>query len=99
MAITCKCRRCDFLNRRCFRLFGQAGRSFEVDGEVTAMKALKIALVFCALTFGLPNVSAQHLFWKPKPGPAKYTCLYGEIEVLATGPTIYYFGFNWLPRN
>src|SRR5579884_474994 len=48
----------------------------------------------------LPAVtSAQHLIWKPKPGDKKITCLYGEIEVLATGSTIYYCGCNWWPGN
>jgi hypothetical protein len=41
--------------------------------------------------------SAQHLWWKPDPTESGYTCLYGEVEVLATAPTIYYCGCNWWP--
>ena len=53
-------------------------------------------VIICAL----PAITgAQHLIWKAKPGDKKFTCLYGEIEVLATGPTIYYCGCNWWPGN
>jgi hypothetical protein len=45
---------------------------------------------------------AQHLIWQAEDGgkkPVPATCLYGEIEVIATGPTIYYCGCNWWPGN
>ena len=48
-----------------------------------------------ALAFLAPFASAQHLWWKP--ASSGYTCLYGEVQVLATGPTIYYCGCNWWP--
>jgi len=55
----------------------------------------------CLATFiaAAGYAGAQHLFWMPPAPDAKYTCLYGEIEVLATGPTIYYCGCNWWPGN
>lgn len=41
---------------------------------------------------------AQHLWWKPKPAAGtKYTAMYGEIDVLATNPAIYYCGCTWWP--
>ena len=43
------------------------------------------------------RVQAQHLYWNYKNNPAGYNCLYGEVEVLATGPTVYYCGCNWGP--
>lgn len=43
--------------------------------------------------------NAQHLLWKPKDKTAQYTAIYGEIEVLNTGDTIYYCGCNWWPGN
>ena len=51
------------------------------------------------VTFALTTTLAQsqHLWWKPKPSPTGYTCLYGEIQVLATAPTIYYCGCTWWP--
>ena len=64
------------------------------------MKPLRL-LSLVALA-AAPFAQAQHLIWiagdgGKKPTPA--TCLYGEIEVLATGPTIYYCGCNWWPGN
>jgi hypothetical protein len=39
---------------------------------------------------------SQHLWWNLE-GVKDATCLYGEIEVLATHPAIYYCGANWHP--
>lgn len=59
-------------------------------------KSLKVALVLIvALATAL--CQAQHLWWRAKPIPQNYTYLYGEIEVLADGPGIYYCGCNWWP--
>ena len=33
----------------------------------------------------------------PPPKDAMFTCIYGEITVLATHPAIYYCGVNWHP--
>lgn len=41
--------------------------------------------------------SAQHLWWKAPNPKAQYTCVYGQIKVLVTHPTIYYCGGNWWP--
>jgi hypothetical protein len=50
--------------------------------------------------WGIPIATgAQHLIWKPRPATEKITCLYGEIQVLATGPTTYYCGCNWWPGS
>jgi hypothetical protein len=57
-----------------------------------AKQLLAISLIGIAV----PAV-AQHLWWHPKPSTTGYTCLYGEIEVLATGPSIYFCGCNWWP--
>jgi len=46
-----------------------------------------------------PTANAQHLIFKPKTADKTYTCIYGEIEVLATNKTIYYCGCNWWPGN
>jgi hypothetical protein len=53
--------------------------------------------ILTMLALGAVQASAQHLWWKPKPSQIGYTCLYGEIQVLATAPTIYYCGCNWWP--
>lgn len=58
------------------------------------MKTLKLT-VGLAVVAWTPLAIAQHLWWKPSG--SGYTCLYGEIDVLATGPTIYYCGCNWWP--
>lgn len=42
------------------------------------------------------NAPAQHLWWNLE-GQTNNTCLYGEITVLATYPSIYYCGANWHP--
>jgi len=41
--------------------------------------------------------NGQHLWWRPKPSDTGYTCLYGEVQVLVTAPTIYYCSCNWWP--
>lgn len=56
-----------------------------------------IALLALA-AFGLP-AGAQHLIWMPKPRAQKAVCLYAEVQVIATGPTIYYCACNWWPGN
>lgn len=49
-----------------------------------------------ALLFSCSKAEAQHLWWSiEKQGSA--TCLYGEITVFATHPSIYYCGANWHP--
>jgi hypothetical protein len=42
------------------------------------------------------SARAQHLWWNLE-GQRDATCLYGEITVLATHPSIYYCGTNWHP--
>ncbi len=42
---------------------------------------------------------AQHLIWHPAKDHKPFTCIYGEIEVLATNKTIYYCGCNWWPGS
>ena len=46
---------------------------------------------FCCAVFvcSAPLALAQHLWWKPKLSDKKFTCIYGEIEVIATYKTIY----------
>lgn len=56
-------------------------------------KAISCVLVACAA----PLAFSQHLWWKPKPSEKKFTCLYGEIEVLSTSDAIYYCGCTWWP--
>src|SRR5579862_1983833 len=56
----------------------------------------KIALVL-VVALAAALCQAQHLWWMVKPIPQNYTYLYGEIEVLADGPGIYYCGCNWWP--
>ena len=43
-----------------------------------------------------PKASAQHLWWNLEH-EQNAVCLYGEITVLATHPSIYYCGANWHP--
>jgi hypothetical protein len=50
-----------------------------------------------SLGFVAAAAQAQHLWWKPKAAAKPATCIYGEIEVLATNPAIYYCGCNWWP--
>jgi hypothetical protein len=57
-----------------------------------------VALVAVVGLLPVPT-RAQHLIWKPQPAGRTCTCLYGEIEVLATNQTIYYCGCNWWPGN
>jgi hypothetical protein len=52
--------------------------------------ATMLAFLFCA------KAQAQHLWWILE-GQKEATCLYGEITVLATHPSIYYCGANWHP--
>jgi hypothetical protein len=59
-------------------------------------KQLRVALLLiCVLAAAL--CQAQHLWWRVRPIPVNYTCIYGEIEVLSDGPGIYYCGCNWWP--
>lgn len=58
------------------------------------MRRFLFGLALIGLVAG---ANAQHLWWKAKPSKNGFTCLYGEVEVLATGPTIYYCGCNWWP--
>ncbi len=56
-----------------------------------------VASFWAAAAFG-----GGHLWWSLSPKPKaprlkKVTFLYGEIEVLASGPFIYYCGVNWQP--
>lgn len=43
------------------------------------------------------GANAQHLWWHPADDQGSYRCIYGEIDVLATGPTTYFCGCNWWP--
>jgi len=56
-------------------------------------RSLACAFITCTASAAM----AQHLWWKPKPADKPATCIYGEIEVLATSQTIYYCGCNWWP--
>jgi len=64
------------------------------------MKTL-VSFWLLILTVTIPNMAgAQHLWWSAQADGKpieKMTFLYGEIEVLASGPTIYYCGVNWQP--
>jgi hypothetical protein len=60
------------------------------------MKSLRLPFAaLVALILG-PNAPAQHLWWNLE-GQTNDACLYGEITVLATYPSIYYCGANWHP--
>lgn len=50
-----------------------------------------------ALFASFSFAGAQHLWWQAPKSETGYTCLYGEIQVVATAPTIYYCGCNWWP--
>ncbi|HTQ10334.1 MAG TPA: DUF3472 domain-containing protein [Fimbriimonadaceae bacterium] len=54
-----------------------------------------LALPFVCAPIGF--ASAQHLIWKYQPSSTGYTCLYGEIQPIATNKTIYFCGCNWWP--
>ncbi len=58
------------------------------------MKVL-LGMVLAWCTGGL--ACGQHLWWHAQA--AKATLLYGEMEVLASGPHIYFCGANWNPGN
>lgn len=60
---------------------------------------LRTTIAIALLAAFASAAQAQHLIWKPKPAAKPATCVYGEIEVVATGPTIYYCGCNWWPGN
>ena len=60
------------------------------------MNGKAIALLWSPLLLVVPAASAQHLWWNLE-GQTEATCLYGEIQVLATHPNIYYCGANWHP--
>ncbi len=62
------------------------------------MQKLKPTPILCALLCCLaPAAMAQHLWWKAHAPGQKFTCMYGEIQVLATNPAIYYCGCTWWP--
>jgi hypothetical protein len=62
------------------------------------MKSWLLCSLF-VLVLAAPNAAqAQHLWWASEdPGKPqeKRTLLYGEVEVLASGPGIYFCGVNW----
>lgn len=60
----------------------------------TKVFALLIALLWPGV-YGA-GLRAQHLWWD-QAGQTGATCLYGEVTVLATHPSIYYCGANWHP--
>jgi hypothetical protein len=65
------------------------------------MKTIR-PMLFAIFTAVCCVANAQHLLWTAEDNGKKLTgmtCIYGEIEVLATGPTIYYCGCNWWPGN
>ncbi len=57
-----------------------------------ARVALLVALAVCTAVS-----QAQYLYWKLPKGTPPVTAVYGEIQVLATSPMIYYCGLNWWP--
>jgi hypothetical protein len=60
---------------------------------------MTVTRFFCAAALVLwagRHANAQHLWWD-LAGQTEATCLYGEITVLATNPSIYYCGANWHP--
>jgi len=64
-----------------------------------ACRFLLCGLVLLAASTSVVSAGG-HLWWsKTANGKplSKITVLYGEIEVLASGPTIYYCGINWQP--
>ena len=61
--------------------------------------AILTALSFSLFGATITNAQAQHLWWKPTSSNKKFTCLYGEIEVLSTNKFIYYCGCNWWPGS
>ncbi len=60
------------------------------------MRIVPVIFVLAAVLFPAERVQAQHLWWN-LGGQREATCLYGEIIVLATHPSIYYCGANWHP--
>jgi hypothetical protein len=56
----------------------------------------RLRLIFAIILTLAGSAHAQHLWWNTKDVPGA-TCLYGEITVLATYPSIYYCGANWHP--
>ena len=70
---------------------------YVLPGDRTRRALLAAFTVLCFSSYG-----GGHIWWSLTPGPkAKrlrhITFLYGEIQVLASGPTIYYCGVNWQP--
>ena len=53
-------------------------------------------LVSLLIVVPIQTAAAQHLWWNLE-GINDATCVYGEIQVLATHPGIYYCGANWHP--
>jgi Domain of unknown function (DUF3472) len=60
------------------------------------MKIVRVILVLASFSLPASRAQAQHLWWD-LAGRRGATCLYGEITVLATHPSIYYCGANWHP--
>ncbi|MDR3690235.1 MAG: DUF3472 domain-containing protein [Fimbriimonas sp.] len=58
---------------------------------------LTIGTTLAALSVASTCAYGQHLWWKPTSTDKKFTCLYGEIEVLSTNKFIYYCGCTWWP--
>jgi hypothetical protein len=54
-------------------------------------------LAIAAIVLAAPPLRAQHLWWHAPKSAQGATCLYGEVTVLQSGPTIYYCGCNWWP--
>ena len=61
---------------------------------MSTLRSVLSCLVVCVTATA---ANAQHLWWKPKPTGKPATCIYGEVEVLATSQFIYYCGCNWWP--
>lgn len=49
------------------------------------------------LTVAIAHAESTYLHWQAAPIPVNYTCIYGEIDVLATAPGTYFCGCNWWP--
>ena len=65
------------------------------------MKTMLLGLACLALS-AAAQAESSHLNWLvegPWTNPAGVVCVYGEVEVIATGPTIYFCGCDWWPGS
>jgi hypothetical protein len=59
------------------------------------MRCLHVFIAVIIIT-SIKPAAAQHLWWN-LDGASDATCLYGEIQVMATHAGVYYCGANWHP--